>query len=126
MTWSGNPINIVPASDDANRRAPLARLIAIEPEWDVDATTDRLKHFPRLQEFLTQHTRSGLYVWQYKRDVQPAPTLPLVPTLPQGAQAAKTQNRHHVIAHKHACISGSRQLHMNSHLSGDVLTTAIR
>lgn len=91
MTWSGNPITIVPASTSAEHAVLLQHLTEIEPGFNyaTDAKSDRLRHFPNLSALLAKHTRSGLYVWQYMRDAEIAPPLPLVPLEVPGSGALR-------------------------------------
>ena len=94
MTWSGEPITALSSDTAAEQERLLEQLARIDPafSYNEDAKSDRVKRFPQLCTFLSSHTRSGLYVWQYQSDPPAAQSLPLVQP-PEAAVSAVQGSR---------------------------------
>jgi hypothetical protein len=80
--WSEQPMCVLrPATDDQIQKLKV-HITALAPTFNIktDANAVGLRKHPVLQQVLQDHTRSGLYIWQYSRVPQQLPNLTLTST----------------------------------------------
>lgn len=76
MSWSDRTLTALPPASTAEEARMLEELSTIAPDFSYasNATTKGVAKDKRLQQFLSQHVRTGPYVWQYRKN--PPPPLP--------------------------------------------------
>jgi hypothetical protein len=77
--WSEQPTCVLPPATDDQTQKLKGHITALAPTFNfkTDANAVGLRKHPVLQQVLQDHTRSGLYIWQYSRLPQQLPNLTL-------------------------------------------------